>query len=194
MTHTLATHVLEELLRMGIREFCVSPGARNAPLIYALTKLSSIRVYFWPEERSSAFFALGRIKATGIPAAVITTSGTAAAEILPAAIEAYYTGAPLILITADRPKRYRGTGAPQSIEQVGLFSHYVHYELDLEEDDSCTLIPWHQKGPAHLNLCFEEPGEADCQQIEICGTPAAFIPLQSEDAPFMDKWEQWKLG
>src|ERR1700722_12018383 len=137
-TH-LAKQVLEEIISQGVYEFCLCPGARNAPLIYPLVQSSQVRIYYWPEERSAAFFALGRIKATGRPVAVVTTSGTAAAEILPAAMEAYYTGLPLVLLTADRPRRFRGTGAPQAAEQVGLFSCYAHEMQDLAEEDECCL-------------------------------------------------------
>ncbi len=114
----LVKQLLEEVIAQGVQELCLCPGARNAPLIYPLVHSSQVRIYYWPEERSAAFFALGRIKATGCPVAVVTTSGTAAAELLPATMEAFYTGLPLILITADRPRRFRGTGAPQSAEQV----------------------------------------------------------------------------
>ncbi len=163
----LAKQVLEEVIAQGVLEFCLCPGARNAPLVYPLIHSSQVRIYYWPEERSAAFFALGRIKATGRPVAVVTTSGTAAAEILPAAMEAYYTGLPLVLITADRPRRFRGTGAPQSAEQVGLFSCYTRDMQDLAVGDECHLSHWMRQGPVHLNLCFEEPEDRDCQTIRL---------------------------
>lgn len=166
-TSGLAQQVLEEVISQGVIEFCLCPGSRNAPLVYPLIHSDQVRLYYWPEERSAAFFALGRIKATGRPVAVVTTSGTAAAELLPATIEAYYTGLPLILITADRPRRLRGTGAPQSAEQVGLFSHYIHEGLDLAEDSRCELSHWTREGPLHLNVCFEEPKDQECQQIRL---------------------------
>lgn len=163
----LSKQVLEELLSQGIREFCLCPGARNAPLIYPLAQSSQASIYYWPEERSAAFYALGRIKATGRPVAVVTTSGTAAGEILPAAMEAYYTGLPLVLVTADRPRRFRGTGAPQSAEQVGLYHCYAHHAYDIAENEECSLKAWKRKGPLHLNLCFEEPNDRDCQAINL---------------------------
>ncbi len=165
VNNQLAKQVLEEVISQGVAEFCLCPGARNAPLIYPLVNSSKIQIYYWPEERSAAFFALGRIKATGRPVAVVTTSGTAAAELLPATMEAYYTGLPLVLMTADRPRRFRGTGAPQSAEQVGLFGCYAHEMQDLEEGEECHLDHWKQQGPIHLNLCFEEPKDSDCQTI-----------------------------
>ena len=112
-----ASRLIAEVRAAGAREFCVCAGSRNSPLLAVL----GTDVFSFVDERSAAFFALGRIKLHGAPVAVVTTSGTAAAELLPACIEAYYSGLPLILITADRPARFRGTGAPQSIEQVGLF-------------------------------------------------------------------------
>lgn len=166
-SETLTKQVLEELIAQGVEEFCLCPGARNAPLIYALVHASQVRLYYWSEERSAAFFALGRIKATGRPVAVVTTSGTAAAELLPAVMEAYYTALPLILLTADRPSRFRGTGAPQSAEQIGLFSCYVHDMQDLEIGKICYLNHWKRQGPVHLNVCFEEPQDLTCQTIRI---------------------------
>lgn len=163
----LAKQVLQEVISQGITEFCLCPGARNAPLIYPLVHSSQTKIYYWPEERSAAFFALGRIKATGRPVAVVTTSGTAAGELLPAAMEAYYTGLPLVLITADRPRRFRGTGAPQSAEQVGLFGCYVHDMQDLAQGDACSLKKWKKQGPIHLNVCFEEPKDSECQTIRL---------------------------
>lgn len=172
----LAKTILEAVISRGIHEFCLCPGARNAPLVYPLVNSSQVKIYYWPEERSAAFFALGRIKATGRPVAVVTTSGTAAAEILPAAMEAHYTGLPLVLMTADRPRRFRGTGAPQSAEQVGLFHCYAHQMHDLAEDDECHLDSWMGDGPLHLNVCFEEPKDADCQNIFLDPCTNCYVP------------------
>ena len=163
----LAKQVLEELIAQGVQEFCLCPGGRMAPLLYPLVNSLQVHIYNWPEERSAAFFALGRIKATGRPTAVVTTSGTAAAELLPAAMEAYYTGLPLVLITADRPRRFRGTGAPQAAEQVGLFGCYAHEMYDLAQNEELRLNDWTQCGPLHLNVCFEEPKDSDCQMIRL---------------------------
>ncbi|MCB1112113.1 MAG: 2-succinyl-5-enolpyruvyl-6-hydroxy-3-cyclohexene-1-carboxylic-acid synthase [Chlamydiia bacterium] len=153
----LAREVISSALATGIREFCICTGKRDAPLILLLKKIEGVRCYYWSEERSSAFFALGRIRVTKCPVAVITTSGSAAAELLPAAMEAHYTGLPLLMMTADRPRKMRGTGAPQAVEQVGLFSHYTHFEQDMESGETCALERWGLRGPAHLNVCFEEP-------------------------------------
>jgi len=145
MTNLAAARELVARVRsLGVDDFCVCAGSRNAPL---LAVLADARVYSFVDERSAAFFALGRTKRDGKPVAVVTTSGTAAAELLPAAIEAHYSGAPLILVTADRPARFRGTGAPQSIEQLGLFGGYAATEVE----------GWDRRSPLHLNIEFDEP-------------------------------------
>ena len=155
-----ARRVIDLARSLGVEDFCVCGGSRNAPLIAALT------VGRWPlaeagstangqqptvnsfvDERAAAFFALGRAKLTRRPVAVITTSGTAVAEMLPAAIEAHYSGVPLLLITADRPARYRGTGAPQAIEQEGLFGLYAARDVPA----------WPRRGALHVNIEFDEP-------------------------------------
>lgn len=138
-----ASRLIAEVRAAGARDFCVCAGSRNSPLLVAL----GTSVYSFVDERSAAFFAIGRIKRSGDPVAVVTTSGTAAAELLPACVEAHYSGLPLILITADRPARFRGTGAPQSIEQFGLFGVYADTSLD----------EWSGNRPLHLNIEFDEP-------------------------------------
>lgn len=157
MTTYIYQHVLEEVVKSGVKEFCLCPGSRNSPLINCIVKSPDLIKHFWYEERSAAFFALGRARLTHRPVAVITTSGTAAGELLPAAMEAHYTGSPLLLITADRPRRFRGTGAPQTAEQVGLFGVYSHFTQDIEKDEMCRILQWDLAGPAHLNVCIEEP-------------------------------------
>ena len=154
-----ARRVIALARELGVEDFCVCGGSRNAPLIAVLTDgswqladgLSANRqpptVNSFVDERSAAFFALGRAKLTGRPAAVITTSGTAVAEMLPAAVEAHYSGVPLVLITADRPERYRGTGAPQAIEQTSIFGVYASRDADR----------WTRIGPLHINVEFDEP-------------------------------------
>jgi 2-succinyl-5-enolpyruvyl-6-hydroxy-3-cyclohexene-1-carboxylate synthase len=133
-----ARRVIEQACALGATDFCVCAGSRNSPLLAVLAG-SDLRIYSFVDERAAAFFALGRAKLTGRPTAVVTTSGTAVAELLPAAIEAHYSGTPLILITADRPSRYRGTGAPQSIEQEEIFGVYAHGSV------------------THINVEFDEP-------------------------------------
>ena len=156
MTNIAAARRVIALAReLGVDDFCVCGGSRNAPLLAVLSVEAGFSrpvpakagIYTFVDERSAAFFALGRAKLTERPVAVITTSGTAAAELLPAAIEAHYSGVPLILITADRPARYRGTGAPQAIEQEALFGVYA----------SRDAASWTRVGPLHINIEFDEP-------------------------------------
>lgn len=180
---SLAVEVLEELISLGVSEFCLCAGSRNAPLIYPLVNAPHVKVYHWPEERSAAFFALGRIKATGRPVAVVTTSGTAAAELLPATMEAYYSGLPLILITADRPPRFRKSGSPQSVEQVGLYGCYAPDMHDLTADSVCSLDCWTKQSPLHLNICFEEPSDKECRVIRIQES-VKNQPVAIEEVPF----------
>ncbi len=154
----LAKNVIDQLLGAGVKEFCLCPGARNSPFVFLFDENPQLKIYTFFDERSAAFFALGRIAATRLPVAVFTTSGTAVAELLPAAVEATYSSLPLILVTADRPKAYRGSGAPQSIEQVGLFSYYIEASFDLDEENthiSMKGLSW--KKPTHINVCFAEP-------------------------------------
>lgn len=152
----LTIRVIEELLEAGVREFVVCPGGRNASFADHIST-SGVKHIFWPEERSAAFFALGRARATESPVAIVVTSGTAAAELLPALMEAYYTSTPLIAVTADRPRRYRGCNAPQAAEQVGLFGIYTPLQYDLEADEHFSLTGWSGRSPVHLNVCLEEP-------------------------------------
>ncbi len=142
-----AREVIAEICSLGVNEFCVCSGSRNAPLLAVLAVTRGIRLYSFVDERSAAFFALGRAKLTRRPAAVVTTSGTAAAELLPAAIEAHYSGTPLVLVTADRPARYRGTGAPQAIVQDALFGRYA----------ANRVADWDRTSALHVNVEFDEP-------------------------------------
>ena len=173
----LIQQTLHTLAYLGVREVCVAAGARNAPLVSALLASSGIKVWNFFEERSAAFFALGRIMADRQPVAVVTTSGTAAAELLPATIEAHYQNLPLILVTADRPKSYRGSGAPQSIEQAGLFGVYATIVGDWDATDEsheghCS------DGPMHLNVCLDEPLETNVPGVDFAAAPP---PAPSEE-------------
>jgi 2-succinyl-5-enolpyruvyl-6-hydroxy-3-cyclohexene-1-carboxylate synthase len=143
----VARRVVDLAVGLGATEFCVCAGSRNAPLLAVLGMRTDVSLYTFVDERCAAFFALGRIKQSAQPAAVVTTSGTAVAELLPATIEAYYSGSPLFLITADRPFRFRGTGAPQAIEQEGIFGPYA----------AQSPAQWNRRGPLHMNVEFDEP-------------------------------------
>ncbi len=151
----LAAEIVSALHAAGVRTLCVCPGGRNAPLVLAAQAAAgSFDVLSFFEERSAAFFALGRGQRDGAPAAVITTSGTAAAELLPAMLEARQAGLPLVAVTADRPRRLRGTGAPQTIDQPPLFAAAGIPVIDLDGPGQLDALP---PGPVHLNVCFDEP-------------------------------------
>jgi 2-succinyl-5-enolpyruvyl-6-hydroxy-3-cyclohexene-1-carboxylate synthase len=160
----LVKTVLQALKNLRAQDVIVCAGARNIPLVQGLdwqvehaNSKEGFHISSYFEERSAAFYALGKAKATGHPVAIITTSGTAVAELFPAIIEAYYQDIPLIVITADRPKSYRGSGAPQAIDQAHLFQKYVEASLDwdiFQEDFSLTCTG---KKPMHFNICFDEP-------------------------------------
>lgn len=152
-----AHQVLKFCLDHGVKEVVLCAGARNAPLVELIESLpvEVFRQISFFEERSAAFYALGRIEATGQPVAVITTSGTAVAELLPATIEAHYQGKPLLLLTADRPRRFRGSGSPQSLLQTPLLASHVDKVVDFEGEDE--IPTWNRQGPLHFNVCFEEP-------------------------------------
>jgi 2-succinyl-5-enolpyruvyl-6-hydroxy-3-cyclohexene-1-carboxylate synthase len=151
-----AKAILDQLFRAGVDEIVLCPGARNAPFVETLAHWKNGKVHSFFEERSGAFFALGRIAATGKPKAIITTSGTAVANLLPAVIEAHYAGLPLVVISADRPKNFRGTGSPQTIVQPGIFSSYAQTLGDWERGE-ISEIRLHPAQPSHLNVCFDEP-------------------------------------
>lgn len=177
----LAAEVLSALHSAGVRTICLCPGGRNAPLVLACTEArGSFDVLSFFEERSAAFFALGRVCRDGRPAAVITTSGTAAAELLPAMLESAQTGRRLVAVTADRPRRLRGTGAPQTINQLPLFAAAGAPVIDIDSLGQLESLP-SVGGPLHLNVCFDEPlvdGE----------TPAAFVPAGGDGAAKPEPW------
>jgi 2-succinyl-5-enolpyruvyl-6-hydroxy-3-cyclohexene-1-carboxylate synthase len=166
-----ATLIVEELARSGVDFFCVAPGSRSTPLVAALAANEKAESLIHFDERGTAFAAVGYARATGRPAAWITTSGTAVANGLPAVVEAATDGVPMILLTADRPPELRQTGANQTIDQPDIFGDYVRWRFDLpapEEavDPAMILTTVDQAvyrarrapgGPVHLNLMFREP-------------------------------------
>lgn len=141
-----------------------------------LSKQQKIEIPTFFDERAASFFALGRIKRDKKPVVVIVTSGTAVAELFPAIMEAFYSSLPLIVITADRPKTYRGSGAPQSINQLNIFGEHAKTLVDLDETSSLENIfsLWNKKTPTQLNICFEEPLIKPWQKAHIFSPPQAF--------------------
>lgn len=172
----LAVALVQRLIDAGVRTFCVCPGGRNAPLVEVLDALPprAAAVLSFFDERSAGFFALGRARRDRAPVVVVTTSGTAAAELLPAMVEAFYSVVPLVALTADRPRAYRGTGAPQAIEQAGLFGTYATPALDLERAGEAAELP-PIDGPCHINACFSEP--------LLAGWDSGFAPALDRPSP-----------
>src|ERR671934_468511 len=138
----LASALVEELARCGMRHAVLSPGSRSTPLAVALWRQPAIEVAVIVDERSAGFFALGAAQATGTPAAVLCTSGTAAANLHPAVCEADESAVPLIVLTADRPPELRGIGAGQTIDQLKLFGDAVRWfcEVGTHEADDEGLL------------------------------------------------------
>ena len=166
-----AAALVDGLVAGGATRATISPGSRSTPLALALARDPRIDLRVHLDERSSGFFALGVAKATGEPVIVACTSGTAVAELLPAVVEASQSRVPLVLLTADRPPRVRGTGANQTIVQPGLFGEYARASLDLPVPAAIGQDAWWRQaarealeemaadpiGPVHLNCPFEEP-------------------------------------
>jgi 2-succinyl-5-enolpyruvyl-6-hydroxy-3-cyclohexene-1-carboxylate synthase len=170
----LAATVIDELLRNTVEDLVLAPGSRSGPMALAAAH-STFRMWIEIDERSAGFFALGMAKNRGMPAAVLTTSGTAAANLYAAVIEADESATPLLLLTADRPPEARHAGANQTIDQIKMFGERVRWFADLppatdrpEEapfwrSTVCRAIAeasgWRgaAPGPVHLNLGFREP-------------------------------------
>jgi 2-succinyl-5-enolpyruvyl-6-hydroxy-3-cyclohexene-1-carboxylate synthase len=167
---TFAATLVDEWVRCGVRHAVVCPGSRSTPLALALSERPEIAVQVHHDERSAAFLALGSGLATGRPAVVLTTSGTAAAELHAAVVEADLASVPLLACTADRPPELRDVGAPQAIDQVHLFGRAVRWFGDPGVPDRASASRWRafagrayaatrgeRPGPVHLNLPFREP-------------------------------------
>jgi 2-succinyl-5-enolpyruvyl-6-hydroxy-3-cyclohexene-1-carboxylate synthase len=166
-----ASVFVDGLVHGGLEHATVSPGSRSTPIALALRRHPGVRVHVHLDERASAFFALGIAKATGRPVAVACTSGTAAAELLPAAVEASMSRVPLLLLTADRPPELRGVGANQTIDQVRLYGRYVkrYLEAPVPGDEpgparwralageAISAATGGPPGPVHVDLPFREP-------------------------------------
>lgn len=159
---SLARVVIRQLIEAGITDAVISPGSRNAPLslaLYAASEKGLIKLHVRIDERTAAFFALGIIKATGRPVAVVCTSGTAVANYHPAILEAHHTNLPLLVISADRPAMLRRTGANQTTEQARIYGKAVRYFADVDGPVYPMDLPLDslRTGPVHLNLQFDEP-------------------------------------
>jgi len=147
-TYLLLRAFVDELARCGMQAACTSPGSRCAPLVLSLAREPRLECFSHVDERCSGFFALGLAKASGLPVAVTCTSGTAAAELLPAAIEAREARVPLLLLTADRPPELRENGAGQAIDQLKLFGDAAKWFFEVGSPcGGCARWPLAPTGP-----------------------------------------------
>ena len=171
-SYLLLRAFVDELARCGVRDACTSPGSRSTPIVLTLTREQRMRCWSHIDERCSGFFALGAAKATGMPTVVTCTSGTAAANLMPAVIEAHSARVPMIVLTADRPPELREVGAGQAIDQIKLYGDAVKwfFEVGLHEATpdrlrwvralACRVVSTALDapgGPVHLNFPLREP-------------------------------------
>ncbi len=176
-SYPFAIEFMAELAHGGVRHVCVSPGSRSTPLAIAAGREPGLRVSTHVDERSAGFFALGLARASRSPVALVCTSGTAAANLLPAVVEAHHARVPLIVLTADRPAELRDWGAGQTIDQLRLFGTAAHWFAELsppeQHDDALRYAQSlaaraaaesrghgvRAAGPVHLNWPLREPLE-----------------------------------
>ncbi len=164
--------LVDELIRGGVRDVCIAPGSRSTSLALAVSEQPELRSHVLTDERSMGFFALGIARASFAPVAVVTTSGTAAANLLPAVCEASFGGGALLLLTADRPPELRDCAAPQTIDQSGLFGSHARWSTEVpilgETVEGARVLRSIASravssaragagGPVHLNVPLREP-------------------------------------
>jgi 2-succinyl-5-enolpyruvyl-6-hydroxy-3-cyclohexene-1-carboxylate synthase len=170
-----ASALVDEWVRAGVTDAVACPGSRSTPVLVALAQAAergTLLVHSVLDERSAGFFALGLGMASGVPAPVVTTSGTAAVELHPAVVEAHHSGVPMLAVTADRPSELQDCGAPQTVHQVGLYGDAVRWQAAPGVPELVSGRAWRslasrsvaearggagRPGPVHLNLAFREP-------------------------------------
>lgn len=192
-----ATSLADELVRCGVRHASISPGSRSGPLAVALERQAELQTHVHLDERSAAFFALGVGRATGAPAVVLCTSGSAAANLYPAVVEAKEALIPMIVLTADRPPELRATGANQTIDQIKMFGDAVVWFAEVGVPDTAQVSPGYWRalvsraatestswrpGPVHLNVPLREP----LFPAEMTETYPHSIDGRPKDRPWTD--------
>jgi 2-succinyl-5-enolpyruvyl-6-hydroxy-3-cyclohexene-1-carboxylate synthase len=163
---------VDELARAGVTRVVACPGSRSTPLALTFAQHPAQRLWMHLDERSAGFFALGMARATGEPAALVCTSGSAAANFLPAIVEAHYARVPLIVLTADRPPELRDVGAPQTIDQIKMYGPYAKWFVEMALPEAAPELRRYARsvadraaaearaapaGVVHLNFPFREP-------------------------------------
>lgn len=167
---TFCATLVDEWVRAGLTDAVVAPGSRSTPLALALAGDGRLALHVFHDERSASFCALGLGLASGRPAVLLCTSGTAAVELHPAVVEAHQAAVPLLVCTADRPPELLDVGAPQTVAQAGLYGDSVRWAADPGVPVAATAGTWRslaaravlealgpRPGPVHLNLAFREP-------------------------------------
>lgn len=195
MNLTLASRIIKNLTRHGVKTFCLCPGGRSAPFVEILSKSKGLEVLCFFEERSACFFALGRAKRDLRPIAVITTSGTAVAELLPGVIESHYSHLPLVLVTADRPLGYGKKGAPQTLKDpLNIFKSYTDLSLNISQiKDLQRIKNWSpEKGSAHLNVSFDIPlVDEPVSCVSFNPSPPLNLYLKKSIKTLNSKWDDF---
>jgi 2-succinyl-5-enolpyruvyl-6-hydroxy-3-cyclohexene-1-carboxylate synthase len=209
-TYGLLGAFVDELARCGMRDACTSPGSRCTPLVLTLARERRLSCHSHIDERCAGFFALGLAKASGRPVAIVCTSGTAVAELLPAVVEAHEARVPLIVLSADRPPELRELGAGQAIDQLKIFGGFAKWFFEVgTHDASAERARWmralacraywtalaDRPGVVHLNfplreplVCDLPPSPPDEGRADVCDRPP--FPLgegRADGAPWINR-------
>lgn len=194
----IAQVVVQALIDHGMPHVVAAPGSRNAPLLLALADRAEVQLTMRTDERGAGFWALGQARASGRPVAVVTTSGTAVGNLLPAVMEAHHSSVPIMIISADRPETSLDTGANQTTHQDAIFADFVAGRARISDRAGTAASQRHQvarlfdlmtaevPGPTHLNVGLSDPLLSDTAPAAAPGPvrrhlrpPAAPVPLES---------------
>ena len=192
-TYACVGALIDELVRGGVQSLCLCPGSRSAPLAISAARHPGLRLWTLIDERAMGFFALGMARATGRPVAVVTTSGTAAANLLPAVVEARYGRVPLVVLTADRPRTLRDVAAPQTIDQVRLYGSHVKWFADVTppEASDAALRSYRVTACRAAAIAAESPAGAVHLNVPLAEplVPIADRTMPDEGARGADAWD-----
>ncbi|MBD1564020.1 2-succinyl-5-enolpyruvyl-6-hydroxy-3-cyclohexene-1-carboxylic-acid synthase [Vibrio sp. S12_S33] len=196
--------LLEELTRLDVEEVCIAPGSRSTPLTLEADANQKLTLHTHFDERGLGFLALGLAKASQKPVAVIVTSGTAVANLLPAIAESKLTGEKLVVLSADRPLELVGCGANQAINQVDIYSSHVTQTLNLPSPNTAVPLTWlltsldemmanqaRQGGTVHINCPFPEPLYSQGDKTQFAGYLASIDSWQLSSQPYSSSFGQW---
>ena len=200
---TFCATLVDQWVRMGLRHAVIAPGSRSTPMALALAARADLDVQVVHDERSASFIALGVGLSSGVPAALLCTSGTAATHFHAAVVEADLSSVPMLVLTADRPPELHGIGAPQTIDQIDLYGAVVRCFADPgvpEADDAGYWREWAEDwwmsavdgdpGPVHVNLPFREPLVGAAGELP----PAEVLPAVEPDSWFMMRPDMAELA